>query len=33
MILENGNFKTLDDDPTKNTEEKIQRFLRKMKSR
>ena len=33
MILENDNFKTLDHDPTKNTEEKIQQILRKMKNR
>ena len=33
MILEKGNFKILDHDPTKKTEEKIQRILRKMKNR
>ena len=33
MILENDNFKTLDHDPTKKTEEKIQQILRKMKNR
>ena len=33
MILENGNFKTLDFDLTKKTEEKIQRILRRIKNR
>ena len=33
MILENDRFKTLDHDPTKKTEEKIQPILRKMKNR
>ena len=33
MIVENDNFETLDHDPTKITEEKIQRILRKMKNR
>ena len=33
MILENDNFKTLDRDPTKKPEEKIQRILWKMKNR
>ena len=33
MILEKDNFKTLDLDPTKKTEEKMQRISRKMKNR
>ena len=33
MIIENDSFKTLDHDPTKKTEEKIQPILRKMKNR
>ena len=33
MILEKDNFKTLDLDRTKKTEEKIQQILRKMKNR
>ena len=33
MILENDNFKTVDNDPTKRTEEKLQQILQKMKNR
>ena len=33
MILKKDNFKSLDLDPTKKAEEKIQRILRKMKNR
>ena len=33
MILQNDNFKMLDRNPTKKTEEKIQRISGKMKSR